>query len=187
MITFDRSVKISDIQDDYTREDLIEATNEAIDYVLELIRDLPDSYVTFQPVDHEAYDPAAATQGEMNIAWTLGHVVVHMTATSEEAAARASMLARGVVVEQRMRSEVPWETVTTVQQLIDRLEESRRMQLAYLDAWPDEPNLEIVYELYERWAGRINAVGMMLSGLAHDQDHYKQLAEIIRQAQDAGV
>ena len=50
-------------------------------------------------------------------------------------------LARGVAFHGRSRSEVPWETVTTIAQCRARLEESRRMRLASLDMWPDQPYL----------------------------------------------
>ena len=69
-------------------------------------------------------------------------MIVHTTASSEEAAFIAAELARGVEFHGRSRSEVPWETVTTIEQCRHRLEESRRMRLATLQIWPDEPDLD---------------------------------------------
>ncbi|NDJ53798.1 MAG: DinB family protein [Chloroflexi bacterium] len=186
VITFTPDQKPVDIQDNYTRDDLIAASNESIDYLLNLIRDLPDSYVTFQPEDPEAHDAAAATEGEVNMAWTLGHVIAHITASSEEDAALGAALARGVEVKWRSRYETPWEELTTIEQLIQRLEESRRIRLAYLDAWPDQPKLETAVHksIQKRW-GPMNAVGYTLLGLGHEIGHYGQLEEIIAQARAA--
>ena len=35
--------------------------------------------------------------------------------------------------------ELPWQTVTTMAQCLHRLQESRRMRLASLEMWPDNP------------------------------------------------
>jgi hypothetical protein len=122
------------------------------------------------------------------MAWTLNHVSLHITASSEEAAARGASLARGVRVFWRDRYEPHWDTITTTAQLVQRLEESRRMRLAYLDTWPDDPQLDVVYAPNERsvaYFGEMNAVGMTLSGPRHEADHFEQMAEIIRQAGEA--
>lgn len=115
------------------------------------------------------------------MAWTLGHVVVHTTAGSEEGAAAALTLARGAPLDGRPRYEVPWEEVTTIGQVVRRLEESRRMRLAMLAAWPDEPHLGNTAVLIER-LGPLNATGRYLVGLMHEDGHLPQLAEIARQA-----
>ncbi|NJL95964.1 MAG: DinB family protein [Anaerolineae bacterium] len=182
-----KEAQLSDIQGQYTHQDLINATNEMIDTVLAMVRDLPDSYVSFQPVDSQAQDNAAATEAEKDLAWNLGHVVVHLTASGEEAAAQGAQLARGVPVRARNRYEVPWEMVTTTAQLIHRLEESRRMRLAYLNAWPDEPHYELLHDKGLEHYGAINCVGFTLLGLKHDADHLGQIAEIIAQARAAEV
>jgi hypothetical protein len=174
-------LKLSDIQGQYTRQDLIDTTNEVIDMVLDLIRDLPDEYVTFQPIDPHAHD-AAATPEEANIAWTLGHVIVHTTASSEEGAALGATLARGVEPTWRNRYEVPWETVTTIDQLVHRLEESRRIRLAYLNAWPDAPHLDVYFTKLEKHWGALNAVGYTMVGLRHEVEHLDQIKDIIAQA-----
>src|SRR6185437_14579064 len=109
-----------------------------------------------------------------------GHVIVHVTASSEEAAALALVLARGLPVEGRSRYEVYWETVTTIAQARQRLEESRKMRKAMLDAWPDEPHLEVTYIPYQS-VGPINAIGRFILGLSHDDSHLEQLREIMRQ------
>jgi hypothetical protein len=185
MLEIKDKVKLSDQQGNFTWEQLVEANNASVDHVLTLIRDLPDSYVTFQPVDEDAYDPYSADRSDKYDAWTLGHVVVHITASAEEAAARASMLARGVTIEQRMRYETPWESVTTIQELVDRLEESRKIRNAYYQAWPNKPQLEVTYDEYEKHFGKVNAIGIGLLGLKHDYDHYGQLEDIIGQARAA--
>lgn len=182
MIEFPPGTKLGDLQAQFTREDLIRESNEMIDNLLEMIRDVPDSYVTFEPKDPEADDPFAADESEIRMPWTLGHVIVHVTASCEEAAARGATLARGVKVLGRSRYEVHWTTMKTTAQLVARLEESRRMQMAFLTAWPDEPHLDNLYTEGAEYWGELNAVGMTLGGLAHASSHLGQIKEIIRQA-----
>ena len=150
-----------------------------IDTELELIKDCTDADVTFEPSDPEAYDLAAASDDELRIAWTLGHVIVHATASSEEAAALAAELARGVQWHGRSRSEVPWRTVTTMEQCRHRLEESRRMRLASLETWPDEPYFDNTYTPRDD-VPPINCVRRFLNGLRHDSNHLAQIEEIVR-------
>ena len=71
------------------RNDLARLTNEMCDRQLDLIRPAEDPDVTFMPEDPEADDPFASSPDQEHIAWTLGHVIVHATASSEEAAAHA--------------------------------------------------------------------------------------------------
>src|SRR5436305_1112305 len=123
---------------------------------------------------------------EKNLVWTLGHVAVHTTASSEESAALALTLARGLTPEGRSRYEVPWRSVQTIDQVRHRFEESRRMRLAMLDAWPDEPHLEVLYSVSPRF-GPFNATARFLMGLYHDDDHLGQLRELMRQAHDSRV
>ena len=166
---------------DLTVADLRDLTNEIIDYQLGLIADCTDADVVFDPVDPDANDPYAADDSEKEIAWNLGHLIVHVTASSEESAALAAELARGVEREGRSRSEIPWETVKTVAQCRQRLEESRRMRLASLDMWPDEPYLN---NKVTPWAaiGEIDAYGRFVLGLGHDQGHLAQIEDVIAQA-----
>ena len=186
MIEFPPDAKLGDLQDGITRRDLIRAVSAMTDKLLSLIRDLPDSYVTFEPVDPEANDPYAADEKDIDLAWTLGHVIVHVTASCEESAARGATLARGVAVLGRSRYETPWQTVTTTAQLVAQLEASRRMQLAFLNAWPDEPHLDNLYTKGAEYWGELNAVGMTLGGLKHASSHLGQIEEIIRQAGEVG-
>jgi len=167
-----------------TVDDLRELTNNMVDAVLDLIADCVDEDVTFVPVDPDADDPYATDEAERNIAWTLGHVIVHTTASAEESAGIAAELARGVEYHGRSRYEVPWRTVTKIEQCRQRLEESRRMRLASLDMWPDQPHLDNTYEPW-KGIGEINAVGRFVLGLMHDDDHLGQIVEIVRQAKAA--
>jgi hypothetical protein len=111
-------------------------------------------------------------------------VIVHTTASAEEAAFLAAEMARGVQPHGRSRYETPWEMVTTIAQCRQRLQESRRMRLASLEMWPDEPHLENVYEA---WPGGppVNVLGRFVLGLRHDSDHLDHIAKIVHQAQTA--
>ncbi len=164
--------------------DLRKLTDEMVDAQLKLIADCVDADVTFNAKDPGANDTFASNQAEVNIAWTLGHVIVHATASSEESAALASELARGVEYHGRSRSEVPWEIVTTIAECRERLEESRRIRHASLEMWPAKPYLE---NSYEPWpgAGTFNAVGRFILGLGHDDSHLGQIADVVEQAKAA--
>ncbi len=174
-------------------EELRQATNDMIDAMRGLIGDATDADVVFVPDDPDAYDSFAETPEEAVMSWTLGHVIVHTTASAEEAAFQAVELARGVRYRRlRSRYEVPWQSMTSVAQCIHRLEESRRMRLASLDMWPDKPFLNNTYEL--KYGGhnspdaeppQVNAVGRFLLGLKHDDDHLGQIAEIMHQSKKA--
>ncbi len=183
LIEFPSGVSLAELQTRYRYDDLVAATHEMADTMLGLIADAKDSYVTFLPDDPEANDPHAADPAEIHMPWTLAHVIVHATASSEEAAALGSFLARGVPIDFRSRYEVPWREVTTVQQLVHRLEENRRIRLAYLEAWPNPPLLETVFT--KGHSGPLNAVGYTLRGFNHDHNHLGQIAEIMRQARVA--
>jgi len=178
-------VTLAELVADLTPDDLRRLTNDMVDTMLELIADCVDEDVTFVPVDPEANDPYASHEAERHMPWTLGHVIVHTTATAEEAAFLAAQLARGVGYHGRSRYEVPWRAVTTAAQCRQRLEESRRMRLASLDMWPDEPHLDNTYTPFEGRLGPINAVGAFVLGLGHDAQHLDQIAEIVRQARAA--
>lgn len=162
-------------------DDLHRLTGEMIDRMLGLITGCSDSDVVFPPHDPEANDLHTTIPEEITLPWTMGHIIVHVTATSEEAAALAAEMARGVPLHGRSRYEISWRGVLTVEQCRERLEESRRMRQASLEMWPRPPRLEVTIEL---WAGmgRTNAVGRFVLGLMHDDDHLAQMAEVIRQA-----
>jgi hypothetical protein len=164
--------------------DLARATNAMCDLQLALIADAVDEDVVFVPEDPEANDTFADDPSVVDLAWTLGHVIVHTTASAEESAALALTLARGLVVEGRSRYEVPWEEVHTADFLRHRIQESRRMRLATLDAWPDEPHLETTYEPYAGRGG-YNAIARFLGGLSHDDSHVGQIRSIMVQCRAA--
>jgi hypothetical protein len=181
--------KILDLAAEYSVDDLRAVTNTSIDTLLDLLRDLDDADVTFDPHDPDASDPYAVA-GEEHIGWNLAHLIAHVTSSSEEWAAYSSILARGVHYgpEPRLRYETPWKDITTQAHCVQRLEESRRMRLAFLDTWPDHPDLEMRRELSPRYVerfGEMNAPACFLFGLMHEVGHYDQLREVRRQALEA--
>ena len=152
--------KIADLATDLTLDDLKMATDEQIDELLTLVRNLSDAQAVAV-----AADPAA----EGGMGWNVGHLIAHVTASSEEGAAVSSVLARGIdyPFEPRLRSEVEWTTLTTTASCIQRLEESRRMRQGYLSTWPDQPSLDTHRTLPAAFADRVgplNAVGAYLMG-----------------------
>ncbi len=175
---------LRDLAEGLTRDDLVRLANEMCDHFQALIADAEDPDTTFVPDDPEARDTFAARPEDVDLAWTLGHVIVHWTASSEEAAAHALTLARGVAVGERSRYEVPWPQADTAEFLRRRIEESRRMQLAMLDAWPDSPHLDVTYTSREG-ARPVNAVARFLGGLAHADSHREQVTKVLDQARAA--
>jgi hypothetical protein len=171
---------------DIRHPQLIDLTNELSDIQLALIQGCTDAHVTFQPVDPEAHDPYAADAKDEDLAWNLGHVIVHSLASSEESAYLAVELARGVEYEtRRSRYEVPWETVTVVQQCRVLIEQSHRMILGMLAGWPDQPFTE---NTYTSPSGiEVNCYIRFLFGMNHAEGHLNQIAEIIRQGNEAGL
>ena len=143
-----------------------------------------DADVTFVPEDSDAADTFAVDLADVSLPWTLGHVIVHLTASAEETAFLAAELARGVEPHGRSRSEVPWPTITTITACDQRLAESERMILATLAVWPDEPDLEVAFT-NSRGAVR-NAPARFLGGLMHADEHLGQIAGILGQARVSG-
>jgi len=180
----DKKITLAELVAGLTRDDLRALTNEMVDAMQGLIAGCVDADVAFDPVDPAAHDRFAAKEEEVKLAWNLGHVIVHTTASAEESAALAAELARGVELHGRSRYETPWQTVATIAQCRQRLEESRRMRLMSLATWPDKPHLGNVCE---PWPGapQVNAIGRFVLGLMHDDDHVGHIAEIVRQAQAA--
>jgi hypothetical protein len=183
-------VKFADFARTFTVADLRAQTNASTARLYTFVADATDAEIAFIPHDPVANDPYAATEAERHIGWSLGHLVAHVTASSEESAAIASLLARGVPYgrEPRLRYETPWKHMTTWQRAVQRIEESRRIRLGYLDAFPDEPNLTLVQENSERFVarfGELNAIGRFLMGLQHEIGHYEQFREVARQAREA--
>ncbi len=159
-------------------------SDESVDYLLGLLADLTNADIVFDPDDPDADDPFAV-EGEEAIGWNFGHLIAHVTASSEEGAALSSLLARGIPASERPRYETPWRDIKTVDQVRQRLEESRRMRNAYLETWPDAPLLNIVRDVSERFTarfGEMNAPAAFLFGLSHEVGHYEQIEEVRRQA-----
>ena len=167
-----------------TRDDLKKYSDESIDYLLSLMDGLTDADIVFNPIDADAHDPYAV-EGEEHIGWTLGHLIAHVTASTEEGAALSSLLARGIPAKERPRYETPWRDITTVEQVKQRLEESRRMRNAYLETWPDVPHLDVYRDVSERFTaklGYMNAPAAFLFGLSHEVGHYEQINNVREQA-----
>ncbi|HUN23905.1 MAG TPA: DinB family protein [Anaerolineales bacterium] len=177
-----KEMRFADLVADLTFADVRRETIEMYDCVAEIIAPATDRFVTFQPTDPQAWDEGAASEEEKRMAWTLAHVVVHLTASNEEAAFLAAELARGVERAGRSRIETHWMAVTTAEQLHARFAESRRMVLACLDLWPDTPNFNTTADFHGR---PVNCVYRHMLGLKHNFDHLEQLREIMRQVKHA--
>jgi hypothetical protein len=169
-----------------TVADLRRLTEISVDNTLALLSNADDAVVTFVPTDQGADEPTSGDSATDTQRWTIAHIVVHATASSEEYAVLAAELARGVPYHGPSRSEVPWQTVTTVAQCRARLLESRRMRLASLQLWPESPRLDLGYKISEdlRW---VNAKGIFVWGLAHDENYTRQIRQILVQTQAADL
>ena len=183
------TMKILEFAQPFSVRDLRAATEASISAMLDVLAPLSDADVVFEPHDPDAHDPFAVA-GEEHIGWNIGHIIAHVTASSEEWAAYSSILARGIdyPAEPRLRIETPWQAMTTKAQCVQRLEESRRMRLGYLAAWPDTPRLDVFRELSPRFVerfGEMNAPACFLFGLRHEVEHLPQMIEAARQAQAA--
>ncbi len=185
-----REVSALEFARQFTLADLRAATHSYIDAMHAIIQDASDAEVVFQPLDPDAHDPFAVA-GEEKLAWNLGHLVAHVTASSEEGAAFSALLAQGVQLHDeslRLRYETPWREMTTVAKARQRLEESRRIRLAYLAAWPDAPHLDVFRPRSARFVqrfGQMNAPAAYLFGLWHEDGHLAQMREVRRQAREA--
>lgn len=175
---------IADLAAGLTTADLAALTEEMGALELAILEGAVDADVVFVPDDPEANDTFAADQGDVGLAWTLGHVVVHATASSEEAAALALNQARGLPYPGRSRIEVPWQEVTSAAFCRSRLAESRRMRLAMLAAWPDVPALDNLYPPYPGQPPR-DAVATFLGGLVHEDSHLGQMRSALAQSRTA--
>lgn len=183
-----RDISLYDFSKSVSLDDLREGTNALFDEMLDILQQTNDAQVTFIPHDPDANDPYAV-EGEEQIGWSLAHLIVHTTASLEEGAAHSSILARGIpyVREPRLRYETPWRDITTQAQAIERLEESRRMCLAFLKTWPNAPQLDVHRDISERYLERFgpqNATAAYLLGLLHMDGHMAQFREVWRQAQE---
>ncbi len=181
-LVIQKQAKLSELTTNLTMDDLRRYTDEMIDTLLDLIAVCTDADVTFEPIDPQANDMYAATEAEVHLAWTLGHLIAHVTASAEESAFLAAEFARGVTFHGRSRSEVPWQTITSIAQCRDRLEESRRMRLATLKLWPNPPHLDNGYEVPGWPTGPINCLTRFMLGLAHDNAHLDQIKDVVQQS-----
>ena len=179
----DKTISLQDLAGNLSRDDLRRELNEMYDEIERLIAGCIDADVVYIPVDATADDPYAV-EGEETLSWTLGHVIVHLTASMEESASLASELARGVEFHGRSRYEFPWREAVTVEFCRARMAESRRMCLSSLEMWPDPPHTG---NSYVPAAGALphTCISRFASGLKHASDHLGQITEIMRQAKEA--
>ena len=177
-------VTVQELADPLSLDDLRSLTIESVETMLASIEGCTDADVVFVPHDPGSHDAAAENPEDLNLAWTLGHVIVHATASGEEYAVTGMNLARGVPFQGRPRYEIPWQEVSMIEECRHRLLESQRMRLATLDVWPDDPHLNNTSQPNPS-AAPINAKGAFLRGLSHDAAHYEQIREIVRQARAA--
>src|SRR5437763_16348294 len=91
-------MKMLEFSKEFAVADLEATTNSNLDAMLALVKDLSDAQIMFIAKDVEADD---------NTGWNIAHLLVHTTATAEEAAAVSSVLARGILYpfEPRLRYE----------------------------------------------------------------------------------
>ncbi len=174
----------------FTLDALRAAVHTYYDLILNQIQEFNDAQLTFEPTDPNAKDDAAKTAEEVHMGWSLSHLVLHVTASFEEGASISSILARGIPIEGRFRYEPDWRTVTTRAQVIDRISESRRMILAFLDTWPNEPHLDVyrIFPAGSRFANvQHNAPAAFLFALRHLDGHLEQFQEVARQVRAAAL
>jgi len=164
----------------FTRADFARWTEESIERFLALLDIASNEAITFIPDDPNASDLYAVDVSDQTLAWTLGHVIAHTTASADEYATVAAELARGIPFHGRPRAERPWQEMQTVADCRQRLQESHRLRTASLQMWPDVPNLTEGYVPWEA-SGWVNAPGIFTWGLAHDDDHYHQAQKILAQ------
>lgn len=174
---------VHDLGQTVSKNQLIDTLNAFTDEALALLDGAEDADMTFVPDDPDAKDDAASSSADANIAWTFAHVVCHVTASNEEGMLTGLALANGSVPKNRLRYETAWQALTSVEQVRHRLEESRRMGLAMLNGWRDEPMLDTTMVVFESQPP-MNAIVRCLLGLSHANDHRAQLREIMRQAKE---
>ncbi len=175
----------------FSRDDFRHLTNASLNTMLEIIGDGDDAQLTFIPDDPDADDPLAPPE-EQHLGWSVAHLVAHVTASCEEWATYSSILARGIGYprEPRLRYETDWHRLKTREKVLQRIEESRRMRLACLDLWADEPHLDSFRETSEQFVernGAINAKSAFLFGLRHEQGHMEQFRETANKAREAAA
>lgn len=182
-----REAKIMAWAAPFSLDDIRAAANHGIDFMLNILDGLMDTDVTFLPEDPEANDPYAPAELQ-NIGWSIGHLVLHVTASTEEYTSTAAVVARGINYprEPRLRYEADWQVACqTVEECRQRILESKRMRNAALDSFPDQPNPDSRWERSEKFIeifGELDAKGAYLMGLSHEYGHHAQFLEVKRQA-----
>jgi hypothetical protein len=182
-------VKWAELAAPYSFDDLRAEYNRLYDEMRQILESTTDKAVAYIPHDPDANDTFAANEEDLHVGWSVGHLVAHVTASNEESVLFTSLLARGIAQEGRIRVETPWEEVDTVAKAVQRIEESRRIVMAYFDAMPDEPRLDVlrVYgnEKAAAYFGDINAKGSAMLGLTHNNEHMAQISKTKKQAEEA--
>src|SRR5258708_37933433 len=102
---------LGDLAGQYNNADLREALNSYVDFTIQIINSVSDEQATYIPPDPDANDPYATSEVEHHVGWSLVHLVMHVTASAEEAAAFSSILARGIAIGGRLRNEQDWRQV----------------------------------------------------------------------------
>jgi hypothetical protein len=185
---FKKEKSLIDLANKYSHADLGAGLNSYVDFTLQIINGVGDEQATYIPFDPHADDPHATTEADRHLGWSLVHLVMHVTATAEEAAAFSSILARGIAIGGRLRSERDWREVTTCAEAVARLEECRRMCLAYLATWPDRPDLTTVRIMPENMSWmKPNAPISFLAGLMHWHKHIEQFQQVADQSRACNV
>src|SRR5258708_31685287 len=134
---YNKEKTLGDLASQYSNADLHAALNSYVDFTIQIINSVSDEQALYIPFDPGANDPYATTEAERHVGWSLVHLVMHVTASAEEAAAFSSILARGIAIGGRLRSERDWRYVATCAEAVARLEECRRICLAYPGTWAD--------------------------------------------------
>jgi hypothetical protein len=183
------TVKVAHFAQTLTVAQFKTATQASLDLLVSIVGDATDAEIVHIPDDPLANDPYAA-EAERNLGWSLAHLIAHVTATSEEYCAIASILGRGVNYPRvpRLRFETPWREITTASHAMQRLEESRRIRMGYLETIPDSPHLDTLRELsdgYREKFGDQNMLTAIAMGLYHENDHYDQFRDVRAQARVA--
>lgn len=180
---FRKEITFADLASQYSNAGLATALNAYVDFTRQIIHSVSDEQATFVPSDLDAHDPYAASEADQHAGWSLVHLVAHVTASAEEAAAFSSILARGIAIGGRLRKECDWRQMTTCVMAATRLEECRRTCLGYLATWPEPPDLATTRIMPENtpWPAP-NATGSFLVGLMHWSVHIPQFQKTAEQA-----
>jgi len=169
-------ISFADAIADIQPANLLDMAGEVFDALEAILANATDASILFVP-----HDAAAAGQSEQG--WPVNHIIAHLTASFEEIATAASIVARGVQIKERLplRYETPLQELSTLQLVQARLRESRRICLALLNAWPDKPHLDVTITLIPQF-GPLNAIGLYIIGIGHATSHLDQLRDTIQQA-----